>query len=165
MELFWKLVTHLNITKDASKVHKQSNKGFRSCVVEQWTRPNTHFFFFFFFKGCTHSIWKFLGQGLNANCGATAKATPNSLTYCTGQEIKPASPQHPELLHHGGNSSAFLINHNVTYSVYVVKIFNVYLVKTYLKSNASSVTIWMYNLIQVLLFICLIYIRNMTKKI
>ena len=40
-------------------------------------------FYYYFFYGCTSSIWKFPGQGLNLSCSW------DPLTHCTGLGIKP----------------------------------------------------------------------------
>ena len=37
--------------------------------------------FFFFFNGCTHSIWKFPGQGLNLSCSCYNMASFNPLCW------------------------------------------------------------------------------------
>ena len=55
-----------------------------------------HLNIFSFLLGCTHSIWKLLGWGLNPSyscdlCHSCSNA--GSLTHCAGSGIKPALPQ------------------------------------------------------------------------
>ena len=63
-----------------------------------------HFFLsylFIFFFGCTHSIWKFPGQGSNPKYSCDLHhicSKARSLTYCTGPGTEPASLQQPEPL-------------------------------------------------------------------
>ena len=59
-------------------------------------------YFFFSFLGCTHGIWKFLGQGLNQSCSCQPTPQPQELgtratsaTYTTAHG-KAGSPTHSE---------------------------------------------------------------------
>ena len=48
------------------------------------------FFFFFFFFGCTHGMWKFLGQGLNLHHDSDpshCSGDTRSLTYCITRKL------------------------------------------------------------------------------
>ena len=54
------------------------------------------FDFFFFLFGCPHSIWKFLGLGLNPSPSCNLCHSCNndrSLTHCTGLGMEPVPPQ------------------------------------------------------------------------
>ena len=74
-------------------------------------------FFFFFFYGHTHSIWKFLDQGLNPShscdlCHSCSNA--GSLTHCARPGVEPALPQRQEkiikpLCHSGNSRKRFFI--------------------------------------------------------
>ena len=48
-------------------------------------------FFIYLFYSLTHSIWKFLGQGLNLT--HSYRQHQMLLTECTGPEIEPTPPQ------------------------------------------------------------------------
>ena len=80
-------------------------------TIWQWLGTASEFssgFFFFSFDGCTCSIWKILGWGLNQSCSCqptpqqhqiwakspnftTARSNAGSLTHCTRPGSEPAS--------------------------------------------------------------------------
>lgn len=57
-----------------------------------WGRPG----FLFFFFSHPHSIWEFLGQGLNPSLSRNlchSRSNKRSLTHCTRLGMQPATPQ------------------------------------------------------------------------
>ena len=89
------------IRKKERKKERKQKKGDTSFCLTHWEYSLSFSFFLSFFKGCTHGIWKFPGQGLkpSSSCTyATTVITSDPLTHCTRPGTEPAPLQQPEQL-------------------------------------------------------------------